>query len=242
MATVITHIYNEELLLPLWLEHHSRYFDEIIVVDFASTDNSRKIISKYKKAKIYDSTIDMWGVDDLDKMMANFERDVSGIRIVLNVTEFLLGNPKTAERDFFIPAVSLTNMSFDKDFNWSKQFWEQRSYGISYEDDFMHRRSRILAHQLPNYPLGRHFESIDSGGYLLVHVANCLVNEKMIDRKLQFQDKIPDIDKQRNLAFQHYRHGRRFTKQDVLEEQELFRSKSKDVSHLINAALTSRLP
>lgn len=240
MSTVITHIYNEELLLPLWLEHHSKYFDKGIVVDFASTDRSREIIAQYPKFEVYDSTIDMWGVNDLDAMMVEFEKQVDGIRMVLNVTEFLLGNPNTAERDFLIPAVGLINMPFDNEFDWSKQFWEQRSYGISYKDSFIHRRSRILAHQLPNYPLGRHFESIDDGGYLLVHVANCLVDEGMINRKLQFQDKVPDKDKNLNLAFQHYRHGRRFVKEDALQEQEIFRSQSVDVSDLINKAIDTR--
>lgn len=237
MSTVITHIYNEEVLLPLWLEHHSKYFDNGIVVDFASTDRSREIISQYPKFKVYDSTIDMWGVNALDVMMTKFEEDVVGVRIVLNATEFLLGDPNTAERDFLIPSVSLINMPFDKEFDWSKQFWEQRKHGISFEQDFSYRRSRILAQTLPNYPLGRHFESIDAGGYLIVHVASCLVDDSMIKRKLQFQNKIPQEDKNLNLAFQHYRHGREFVKEDVLEEQELFRSRSVDVSQLINDAL-----
>ena len=240
MSTVITHIYNEELLLPLWLEHHSKYFDRGIVIDFASTDSSREIIAQYPKFKVYDSTIDMWGVDDLDRMMVDFEKEVDGIRIVLSVTEFLLGDPNTAERDFLIPSAGLINMPFDKEFDWSKQFWEQRSNGISYKDNFSYRRSRILANKLPQYPLGRHFESIDSGGYLIVHVANCLVNEQMIDRKLQFQDKVPEQDKNLNLAFQHYRRGRRFVRQDAIEEEETFRAKSVDMSDLINEALTIR--
>jgi hypothetical protein len=240
MSTIITHIYNEELLLPLWLEHHSKYFDEGIIVDYASTDNSRDIIAQYPQFKVYDSTAEMWGVTELDAMMVKFESKVEGIRIVLSVTEFLLGNPNTAERDFLIPAVAPINMPFDKEFDWSKQFWEQRSYGISYKNNPMHRRSRILAHQLPTYPLGRHFESIDDGGYLIVHVANCLVDDAMINRKLQFQDRVPQEDKNLNLAFQHYRHGRRFVKEDALEDQETFRSWSVDISNLVNEAIRIR--
>jgi len=131
-------------------------------------------------------------------------------------------------------------MEFDKEFDWSKQFWEQRSYGISYKNNFQLRRSRILAHQLPTYPLGRHFESIDDGGYLIVHVANCLVDDAMINRKLQFQDRVPVEDKNLNLAFQHYRHGRRFVKEDAFEEQEVFRSQSVDISDLISEAVIRR--
>jgi hypothetical protein len=240
MATVITHIYNEERLLPLWLEHHNKYFDNGIVVDFFSTDKSRSIIAKYPKFKVFDSTMSMFGANELDSMMIQFEKNVDGIRIVLNVTEFFLGDPKTAERDFLIPSVSLINMPFDSKFNWSKQFWQQRHHGISYENNFQLRRSRILAHKLPEYPLGRHFESIDSGGYLIVHVANCLVDQSMFKRKLQIQDMIPQEDKNQNLGFQHYRSGRRLTEQDLLEEQERYRSQSINISHLINNALTTR--
>jgi len=240
MATVITHIYNEEQLLPLWLEHHSKYFDRGIIVDFNSNDKSKKIISNYPNFEIYNSKIDIFSATALDSMMIEFEKGVEGIRIVLNVTEFLLGDPNTSERDFLIPSVSLVNMSFDEEFDWSKQFWEQRSYGVSYETFFQLRRSRILAHNLPEYPLGRHFETIDSGGYLIVHVANCLVNDGMFNRRLQIQNKIPIEDKNQNLGFQHYRAGRDLTKDDLLIEQENYRKMAVNVSSLINNALTIR--
>lgn len=245
-TTILTHIYNEEQLLPLWLEHHSKYFDRGIVIDFASTDKSRKIISKYPKFEVYDSTIDMFDANGLDKMMIEFEKEVKGTRIVLNATEFLLGNPKKAKKDLFIPSVSLINMETDPPFDWSKQFFEQRRYGISFEQDFLYRRARILAQNLPNYPLGRHFEHIDSDNYLIVHVADCLVNQAMIDRKLQIQHKIPDSDKNMNLGKQHYavtskarrRRGSQMTQEDVLSFQSNLRLNVTDVSHYIEKALT----
>lgn len=246
-TTILTHIYNEEQLLPLWLEHHSKYFDRGIVVDFASTDNSRKIISKYPKFEIYDSTIEMFDAARLDKMMIEFEKEVKGTRIVLNTTEFLLGNPKKAKRDLFIPSVSLLNMETDLPFDWSKQFFEQRKYGISFENYFQYRRSRILAQNLPNYPIGRHFEHVDSDDFIIVHVGECLVNQKMIDRKLQIQHKIPDSDKDQGLGRQHYmvvNKGRRrrretiMTEIDIIAIQNTLKSQAVDVSHHIERALT----
>jgi hypothetical protein len=42
--TIISHFYNEEYLLPWWLEHHKKYFNHGIMINYASTDNSVSII------------------------------------------------------------------------------------------------------------------------------------------------------------------------------------------------------
>ena len=44
--TVISHIYNEEYLLPFWLQYHSKIFNDGIIIDYYSTDNSINIINK----------------------------------------------------------------------------------------------------------------------------------------------------------------------------------------------------
>ena len=46
MRTVITHFYNEEYLLPWWLNHHKKYFDHGIMIDYGSTDKSVEIIKE----------------------------------------------------------------------------------------------------------------------------------------------------------------------------------------------------
>jgi hypothetical protein len=43
---LITHIYNEEMLLPYFIRHHAGLFDHAIVIDFGSTDSSRQIIAR----------------------------------------------------------------------------------------------------------------------------------------------------------------------------------------------------
>jgi hypothetical protein len=232
MATLLAHIYNEEQLLPLWLEHHSKYFEEGIIVDFASTDRSRDILAEYPQFKVYDSKIEYFGVIELDAMMTEFERPVIGKRMVLNLSEFLIGDPERAERDLFIPSVSLINMPFDKEFDWSQQFYEQRKYGISYEQDFGMRRSRILANSLPSYPIGRHYDTIDNDGFIIIHVASCLVNEAMYKRRLQIQNKIPQKDIDRGYGFHHM-----ITHDSLISIEEDLRQKASDVSSYIDAAL-----
>ena len=44
MNTIISHFYNEEYLLPWWLNHHKDMFDHGIMIDYDSTDNSVEII------------------------------------------------------------------------------------------------------------------------------------------------------------------------------------------------------
>ncbi len=44
--TIISHFYNEEYLLPWWLEHHKKYFNHGIMINYASTDNSVSIIKQ----------------------------------------------------------------------------------------------------------------------------------------------------------------------------------------------------
>ena len=49
--TIITNVYNEEYLLPFWIEHHKKLMDDgiidhVVVVDYRSTDNSMNIIRK----------------------------------------------------------------------------------------------------------------------------------------------------------------------------------------------------
>ena len=41
--TVLTHFYNEEYLLPFWIDHHKKIFDHGILVNHRSTDRSVEI-------------------------------------------------------------------------------------------------------------------------------------------------------------------------------------------------------
>ena len=42
--TIISNIWNEEYLLPWWLNHHKDLFDHGIIMDYQSTDSSVEII------------------------------------------------------------------------------------------------------------------------------------------------------------------------------------------------------
>jgi hypothetical protein len=44
MLTIISHFYNEEYLLPWWLEHHKKIAPFGVMIDYHSTDRSVEII------------------------------------------------------------------------------------------------------------------------------------------------------------------------------------------------------
>ena len=44
MKSIISHFYNEEYLLPWWLNHHKKYFDYGLMIDYNSPDISVEVI------------------------------------------------------------------------------------------------------------------------------------------------------------------------------------------------------
>lgn len=89
--TVISHFYNEEFLLPYWLIYHTKIFDHGILVNYASTDNSVKIIKNLAPNwEIRDSQNLEWDFIAADQELMDIEREVEGWKIILNTTEFIL--------------------------------------------------------------------------------------------------------------------------------------------------------
>jgi hypothetical protein len=88
--TVLTNVYNEEYLLPFWLEHHKHMFDHGIIVDYRSTDRSMEICKAICPTwTIITTTNENYGALAVDKEFMELETKIDGIKIVLNTTEFL---------------------------------------------------------------------------------------------------------------------------------------------------------
>uniref|UniRef100_A0A6C0HE45 Methyltransferase type 11 domain-containing protein n=1 Tax=viral metagenome TaxID=1070528 RepID=A0A6C0HE45_9ZZZZ len=89
-STVLIHIYNEEYLLPFWLNHHKNIFNHGIIIDYRSTD---------KSIEIYKQICPNWDIIisrnlyftaiDVDQEIMEIEEKINGIKIALNVTEFI---------------------------------------------------------------------------------------------------------------------------------------------------------
>ena len=102
MLTLISHIFNEEYLLPFWLEYHKNIFEHGIIIDYYSTDRSIEIIRKYCPTWEIITTRNInkdgspnFKAEDVDLEVMDIESRISGFRICLNTTEFLfLTKPK----------------------------------------------------------------------------------------------------------------------------------------------------
>lgn len=87
---VLIHIYNEEYLLPFWLEHHREIFDHGIVVNYFCTDRSMDIVREMCPTWTIVLTRNThWSVSGMDNEMMDWEKTLDGYKIILNVTEFL---------------------------------------------------------------------------------------------------------------------------------------------------------
>ena len=87
--TLLSHVYNEEYLLPFWLEHHKNKVDHGIIVDYHSTDNSINITKKICPTWTIITTKNTFFDYKSDLEITEIENHIEGYKIVLTVTEFL---------------------------------------------------------------------------------------------------------------------------------------------------------
>jgi len=106
---LITHFYNEEILLPYWIRHHASMFDHAILIDYRSTDSSRKIIEDLAPStwrvvstqaprftvefEGHDRTASLFSASQCDSEVAEWElKYPNDWHIALTMTEFLVAN------------------------------------------------------------------------------------------------------------------------------------------------------
>ena len=109
--TIISHFFNEEYLLPFWLEYHSTIFENGVMIDYCSTDNSTKIINKIcpnwkiiKTKNIKSNGSPNFEAKLVDDEVKEIEKTIEGYKICLNTTEFLFFEQSTTEE--FINSLS----------------------------------------------------------------------------------------------------------------------------------------
>lgn len=223
--TIISHFYNEEYLLPWWLNHHKKMFDHGILINYHSTDNSIDIIKQIcPDWTIVDSQNENFDAVLIDKEIMQYEKNIIGWKISLNTTEFIVGNidyilnnPNISEQ-LLIPSICFFDWNPNGVLDKNQKIWEQKNIGIDYKTDFSIRRARSL-HLLQNinYPTGRHFETYNYEELLIFHFANCISSPEMLSRRLQIQYRIPNTDKKNKLGIQHYGNDG-----DILTEKTLY--------------------
>lgn len=243
MRTVITHFYNEEYLLPWWLEHHKKYFDFGLMIDYNSTDNSVAIIKEIcPNWQIIPSGNQYMDAKQCDWEVMFFERQIPDWRITLTTTEFLVGDldklmPENAGRtQWIIPGIRFTKWDPCGQLDRNKPLWEQVRTGISYYDNPIAHQARSL-HNFTDiqYDIGRHFWPYTTEDARIFHYANAIVGSPMIKRRLQIQHKISPQDRVLGLGNHHYvdDNGLTFNELYVMHKNFIAQNET-DCSHLID--------
>src|SRR5262249_53188540 len=89
--TVLCHFRNEETYLPYWLRHHTRLFDHGILIDYHSTDRSVEIIRTVAPTwEVRATRNEQFHSVSIDLEVMDIEQAISGWKMCLNVTEFVM--------------------------------------------------------------------------------------------------------------------------------------------------------
>lgn len=211
-TTLISHIFNEEYLLPFWLTHHKNMFDQILIVDYNSTDKSLEICKSICPECIIIKTQNQYfDAITIDVEIMNIENSIEGIKIVLNTTEFLFCevpikdlfvNEETVS--YSINAISPYSANTYEINNINELFKNLLNSDVLYHCE---RGSRQLHNYINGgYDIGRHntinpTRTTDNAH--IIWFGFYPMNENLLKRKLQIQQNMSERDKQKGFGFQH---------------------------------------
>ena len=212
-TTLLTHIFNEEYLLPFWLNHHKNMFDNLIVIDYNSTDNSLEICKNiWPECTIIKTRNKYFEAIEVDREVMDIENSIEGIKIVLNTTEFVvcetslidIFTDNTTPISYAINCVSPYSINSYNINNNDELFKNLLNYDVVYHYD---RYTRQM-HNFDNgrYTLGRHGtynNFIPTNKAHIIWLGYFPINDNLLKRKLQIQQNIPQSDKDAQIGFQH---------------------------------------
>lgn len=226
--TVLTNVFNEEYLLPFWLEHHRKIFDHGIVIDYRSTDSSMEIVRNMCPTwEIRTTRNSHFDAQDIDTEFMDIEQGLEGYKMVLNTTEFLI--TKDDIRSLVMDDVNkayaiqcLTACSAKDDIYPSTL----PDFLSGVERVETKRRCMRLLHSHPHgaYSIGRHVPRLPITDTILAYVVWFGFypwNHLLLARKLQIKSNIPERDRQAGLGFHHF-----WGIEQQLEQRNLYASES----------------
>lgn len=246
MRTILTHFYNEEYLLPWWLEHHKKYFDHGILIDFGSTDRSVEIINSICPTwNVFPTRYSVFDSSLLEYEIMYYERQVPDWRITIPTTEFVVGDIEsltklTTERtQWIIPTLVFAEYNPTGYLDQSKPLWEQCFMGHHYQETAMPRAWQCRSLHNYNdiyYQPGRHFSNENTDRVMIFKYANVLVGEPMINRKLQIQTKVSKEDWNAAVTHCSLDHDG-LTRENLLGNFQRLIGEPKDITPLMNKVL-----
>jgi nucleoside-diphosphate-sugar epimerase/SAM-dependent methyltransferase len=228
---MVTHFYNEELLLPYFIRHHAGMFDEVVMIDMGSNDLSCRIIADQAPShwRVVDSKYpDTFDAIKLDVEVVEQENSLcTSWRIALTITEFIVhpdlrgelqslqaSNPKLLAMRF--PAL----MMVGDDAHALQRFpnlIEQRAQVL--REPWLNEYSRFL-HRLPRdrnyYSVGRH--ALDACESTIANSEQGFLAKwkytpwpESVTRKIQFNARIPERHVARGWGWHHNRNAGQWT-------------------------------
>ena len=231
MNTVITHFYNEEYMLPWWINHHKKLFDYGIMINHGSTDRSLDICKQMcpHNWKIVDTCISEFKTEYIDHEVKFYESTVDGFKAVLTLTEFFMTpmpldhlNARIVYNDskyMKTIGVCMVDMFPTELPDYNQPLFAQKHHGMitGYTDPLnMHRPDTYkdlygrFYHndRYGKYAPGRHWLTIDDKIYnaqdvFILKYKYSPWNESSINRIMQFTSKITMDDLQRGLCTPH---------------------------------------
>lgn len=248
--TLLCHFYNEEYMLPWFLNHHKQIFDHGVMIDYHSTDHSREIIKSICPTwDIVTSRNPNFQADTIDTEVNDIEATIQGWKICLNVTEQLIGDYSvlnTAPDELYVPSIFMVDCDRERTVDPSVPLYKQKFDGFSFKDsdqNFLERRSRRLHRTNKPYPTqstqecmapGRHYNMYSDADLAILYYGWCPMDEGGFARKLQIQTQIPLIDRQRGWGYHHITNKETLTYR--LENE--FIPRARDISKEINYYVT----
>jgi hypothetical protein len=211
--TLLCHFFNEEFLLYDWLEHHTKIFDKIIMIDYQSTDQSTDLIEYWYKhspkadIKYVESSNKDFGAMNVDLEVERYEHTLDGWRMCLNVTEFLHGDFSVLTEQpsqHVVPSFMVVDDQF-RDYPETLNL-DNANNGIPHW--VWNERAGRSFHNFNNtYPKpGRHYfvdPSQYSKDFVIFHYGWYPMCDATLNRKLQIQTRIPETDKNNRLGWHH---------------------------------------
>lgn len=217
---LLTHCWNEELLMPGWVKwHRSLNLDSVTVIDHHSSDRTVDIIKTLAPDwKIIPSRLEWFAAGPLDHEVSEVEASLptspEDFKLVLNTTEWLW-TPNFKERlelawrqtphiqAFGSRSVSLVDTEPCDTLDWS---YHVTGY-IDYENGVYNSRRWRYAHNQDygHYHIGRHGVDLPwthTPEWLLLHWAFAPYPKNRA-RRLAIQTRMPEGDKLQGLGIQH---------------------------------------
>jgi hypothetical protein len=215
--TVLTNVYNEEYLLPFWLEHHKNIFDHGIVFDWGCTDRSmdlvREICPTWEIRKAIEAhpsrRLEKFDAFENDVMFMYTEMELSEYKLVLNTTEFLISPGPIRDyiqdtHDMAYPIQSLVALS-------TKEVQEPKTLkeffgGVERVEKHLRKWRTLHSHFHGQYSLGRHEITLNPWHTTPAYILWCAEypwNDKVLARGLQITDKIPEYDYEKQVSYHH---------------------------------------